>query len=290
MKEINLRGVGPGLFKTEHARTGLVGMAFTKLGVVFEKVAKIGGLLLLGAGKGLGNGHRARGIGNPDYRAGVVRCNFDRRVHAGCGRSTNQQGDLTAPTPFIVFHFACNNGHLFKRGCNKARETNDVGIVLLGSRNNVRGGHHHPQVNNLEVIALQDNRDDVFTNVVYVAFDRGENHFALGLGLATGGLLLFNVGHKVCHRSLHDSRGFNHLGQKHFALCEEITHNIHAGHQRAFNYLNGPPRAALNKLACLFGVFNNKFCKTMNQGMFEPFFYIKASPCKLFFFLALATA
>jgi hypothetical protein len=111
----------------------------------------------------------------------------------------------------------------------------------LGLGQDVLAGHHHAHVDHLEVVALQDHGDDVLADVVHVALDGGDDDLALGLHVAAGilqQLLLFlDVGQQVGHGLLHHAGALHHLRQEHLALAEQVAHDVHAGHQRAFDHV-----------------------------------------------------
>ena len=50
------------------------------------------------------------------------------------------------------------------------------------------------------------------------------------------GLFLLHKRLKVGHRTFHNTRTFNHLGQKHLSIAKEFAHHLHAFHQRTFDH------------------------------------------------------
>jgi hypothetical protein len=70
----------------------------------------------------------------------------------------------------------------------------------------------------------------------------------LGLDVAATGdaalLLGLDVGQQVGHGLLHHARALHHLGQEHLALAEQVAHDVHAGHQRAFDDVQRAAAAA----------------------------------------------
>ena len=95
-------------------------------------------------------------------------------------------------------------------------------------------GHHHAHVFHFKVIALQHYGDDVFANIVYIAFDGGNHDFAFAAHIcARGGKRGFfglDIGQQMRHSQLHNAGRFDHLRQKHFARTKQIAHHIHAVH------------------------------------------------------------
>ena len=95
----------------------------------------------------------------------------------------------------------------------------------------------------LEVIAPENDGDDVFTNVVDVSLhcrhedDAGVrllDHLALGRGQP---LLLLHEGDEMCDGLLHDTRALDDLRQEHFARTEQVSDDVHSVHQRALDDL-----------------------------------------------------
>ena len=64
-----------------------------------------------------------------------------------------------------------------------------------------------------------------------------ENTTTLRFGLTLSLLFLFHVRQEMRHGFLHDTRAFHNLRQKHLAFTEEITNDLHAIHEWAFNDL-----------------------------------------------------
>ena len=71
-------------------------------------------------------------------------------------------------------------------------------------------------------------------------------------------------------------------------MSEEIAHDIHAIHQRAFDHVNRTTAAAGDLRTRFFGVFNDPLRDAMNERMREPLFNRRITPDEiLFFFLAI---
>ena len=123
--------------------------------------------------------------------------------------------------------------------------------------------HHDSQIDNFKVVALQNDADNVFSDIVYVPFDRCHQDFAIAAGLPLG-LLSLNERLEVGDGLFHDSSGLYDLGQKHLALTKEVSHDIHAIHQRAFNDLNGFG----SECAGLLGIGFNVGGYSFDEGVF----------------------
>ena len=72
---------------------------------------------------------------------------------------------------------------------------------------------------------------------MHIALYRG-HQYAAGR-LAVHRFQRFDKRDKVRHGLLHHARALHHLRQKQFAFAEQITHHVHAAHERAFNYFDG---------------------------------------------------
>ena len=69
------------------------------------------------------------------------------------------------------------------------------------------------------------------------------------------------------HRLFHDARAFDHLRQEHLALAEQIAHDVHARHQRAFDHMQRSPALGQHILIRFFGVFGDEIGDAMHHGV-----------------------
>ena len=132
------------------------------------------------------------------------------------GRATNKQRDFQHTEMRIPLHFFGNVRHFFERWRNQTRQTNDVGILGFGARQNFGAGHHHAHIHDFKIITLQNHRDNIFANIVHITFDSSNNDFTLGLGSDTGALFFlyfffFDIRDQVRNGLLHHARRFHHL-------------------------------------------------------------------------------
>ena len=162
-------------------------------------------------------------------------------MHAAGGGTADQQRDLLQPEVLVALHLRGHVLHLLQAGGDEARQADDVRAFDLGLFQDVLARDHHAHVDDLEVVALQDHGDDVLADVMHVTLDRGDHDAALGLGLATSVqqrlLLGLDVGQQVRHGLLHHPRTLHHLRQEHLAGAKQVTHHVHAGHERAFDHV-----------------------------------------------------
>ena len=99
-------------------------------------------------------------------------------------------------------------------------------------------GHHHAEIDDLEVVALEHDADDVLADVVHVALHGGDDDAAVGARDAV--LLLLDERHEMRDRALHHARALHHLRQEHLAGAEQVADDVHAVHQRTFDHLQRP--------------------------------------------------
>ncbi|MGY3107855.1 hypothetical protein ACVWW7_004482 [Bradyrhizobium sp. LM6.9] len=146
-------------------------------------------------------------------------------------------------------------------------------VLRLHDLDDLGGRHHHAEVDDLVIVALEHDADDVLADVVDVALD-GREHDLAGGGFciavdavgAIARLLLFHERHQPGHRLLHDACGLHHLRQKHLAVAEEVADHVHAGHQRSFDHVERTRRG----LAGLFGILLDEFGDAVHQRMRQP--------------------
>ncbi len=198
-----------------------------------------------------------------------MRSNFDGSVYATGSRTTNHQRHFFATEIFVFLHFASDVLHFFQRRGYEARQANHVSAFFFSFGQNFVARDHHAHIDHIKVVALQDDGDDVFANVVHIAFDCGDHDLAFGFhilaGLRLQAFFFFDVRHQMRHGLLHHARGLHHLRQKHLALAKQIAHYIHAVHQRAFDHMQRSTALFQNLLISLFGVVGNEFSDAVYQ-------------------------
>ena len=140
--------------QVEHRAVVLGGVPGAQRVVVGLDVGQQPGTLL-GVQQGGRRGHRARGVLDPDHRPVVLRVDLDRRVRARGGRAAHQQRDGQAAT----LHLGGHRHHLVERGGDQAGQADDVGPDLDGGVEDLLGWHHHAEVDDLVVVALQHDPD-----------------------------------------------------------------------------------------------------------------------------------
>jgi hypothetical protein len=80
----------------------------------------------------------------------------------------------------LALHLAGDVDHLVERGRDEAGEADDVDLVSRACCEDLLGRDHDAEVDDLVVVAAQDDADDVLADVVDVALDGGHEDAALG--------------------------------------------------------------------------------------------------------------
>ena len=118
--------------------------------------------------------------------------------------TADQEGNLeTQP-----LHFFRHMAHFLERGRDQAGEADDIGVLLDCSVKNPLTRHHHTQINHLVVITLHDHADDIFANVVHIAFDGRHHDFAFSFGIfgTHQAFFFLDEGDQVGNRLFHHAR------------------------------------------------------------------------------------
>ena len=84
-----------------------------------------------------------------NHREIVMRSDLHRRMQFGGSRTTHHQRHGQTRLLHLLRHVR----HLLQRGCDQARETDQIGLLLNRLLDNHLGGNHHAQVDHLIVIA-----------------------------------------------------------------------------------------------------------------------------------------
>ncbi|MNC42109.1 hypothetical protein D3C75_909130 [compost metagenome] len=128
--------------------------------------------------------------------AAVVLLDFHRRMRFRSRRPANQQRQRKA----LALHLFGNVNHFVQRRRNQARQTDNIGPHFTGGFQDLLGWHHHAKVDDFVVITLQHYADDVFADVVNIAFHRRQHDFTVGGAFFFAG---FNVRFEVRHGLFH---------------------------------------------------------------------------------------
>src|SRR4029077_18865058 len=89
---------------------------------------------------------------------------------------------------------------------------------------------HYSEVNHFVIVAAQDDADDIFADIVDVAFHGGHDDTAFD-GYTARLFFRFQIRLKIRDRFLHHPRALDDLRQKHAPRSEEIAHHVHRIHE-----------------------------------------------------------
>ena len=107
--------------------------------------------------------------------APVVRVDLHRRVHAAGRRPADQEREVEA----LPLHLAGDMAHLVERRRDQAGQADNVGILRLGGLQDLGRRHHHAEIDDLVIVALEHDADDVLADIVHVALDGREHDLAV---------------------------------------------------------------------------------------------------------------
>ena len=144
----------------------------------------------------------------------ILRSNFHGGVFVAGGRSTDQQRNLHAST----LHLFGDVDHFIQRRSDQTRQTDHVNVVLDRFLKDLLARDHHTQVNDFVVVTAQYHANDIFTDVMHVAFNGRQQNLAAATvhGHAGCQFFFFHERQQVSDRFFHHASGLDHLRQKHF--------------------------------------------------------------------------
>lgn len=160
-------------------------------------------------------------------RTAVTRGDFDGRVEFRGGSSAYD--DRCAQSCF--FHFGNDVAHLFEGGGDESAQPYEIGLFGNGSLHDFFSRNHHAEVDYLEVVAGENDGDDVFPDVVHIALDCGYNEFSPFGGFSIAGIFLLDEWLQYTHCLLHGAGALDDLGKEHFPVAEKLSHPVHAVHE-----------------------------------------------------------
>ena len=130
--------------------------------------------------EGTGHPYAAGSIEHMHDGEGVMGFDFDGRVGFGGGRSSDEEGDLE----LLAFHFLCDMDHFIEGGGDQSAEADHIHLFVPGCFQDFIGGHHDAEVHDVVAVAAEHDADDIFSDIVYIAFDGGHEYFAFGTAAA----------------------------------------------------------------------------------------------------------
>ena len=151
----------------------------------------------------VGQGQAAHGVLRVGHQAVVFRRDAQAGKAIGQRCASHQDWRFHACLSEVPYRL----DHHLRRFHQQARQTHDVGTMLLAGVNQVLGRHLYAQVNDLVTVVGKDNVHQVLANVVDVALDGGQDNLALGCRIGP-----LHVGLQVGHGELHRLSRLQHLG------------------------------------------------------------------------------
>ena len=187
-------------------------------------------------------------------------------VLPGRGRAPDQERQVEAAT----LHLLRDAFHLAERRRDEARTPDDVASLGGGGVQEHVGRDHHAEVDHLVVVAAEHHAHDVLADVVHVALDRAQDHLALRaypVGTEPE-LLLLHVRLEVRDGAFHRPGALHHLRQEHLPGAEQITDDLHPGHQRPLDHIE----RAIVALPCLLRVLLDELVDAVHERVLEALF------------------
>ena len=135
-------------------------------------------------------------------------------------------------------------------------------------------GYHHSQINDLVIVAAQNDTHNIFTNIVNITFHSRHHNFRHVNHRVRLFLFFFHKRFKIGHSLFHYAGAFHDLRQKHFSVTKKVAHNFHACHQRSFNHFQSQVKFCTD----FFGVLYDMFRYASHQGMNDTFFNCSFTP------------
>lgn len=180
-------------------------------------------------------------------RTAVTRGDFDGRVEFRGGSSAYDDRCVQS----CFFHFGNDVAHLFEGGGDESAQPYEIGLFGNGSLHDFFSRNHHAEVDYLEVVAGENDGDDVFPDVVHIALDCGYNEFSPFRGFSIAGIFLLDEWLQYTHCLLHGAGALDDLGKEHFPVAEKLSHPVHAVHEGLLD--DGECRAVLTDGLCEVG-------------------------------------
>src|SRR5262249_23930231 len=124
--------------------------------------------------------------------------------------------------------------HFIERRSDQAAQANQIYIEISRRAEQFVDRDHDAKIDHFIVVASQHDADNVFTDVMHVALYSREKDLSLRRRLA-GLFLRLHVWNQLGNSLFHHAGAFDDLWQKHLARSEQVAHDVHAIHQRAFD-------------------------------------------------------
>ena len=200
-----------------------------------------------------------------------LRGDLHRGVALAGGGSPDQQRHRRS----LLLHGGGNLDHLVQRRGDQPRQPDQIGALADGRFENLLGRHHHAQIDHVEVVAPQNNPDNVLADVVDIAPDSGRDNPPPRLTRHPVRLLfLFHERGQVGDRLFHHPGTLDHLRQEHPTRSEQFADGVHPRHQRPLDDF----QRTIVLLPGLLGIVDNVLVDAFDQGMSQPVFNRSVAP------------
>ena len=154
--------------------------------------------------------HHADGAAGVEHIGGRAALIGGLDLHGGVGLAGGGAADQERNRQAPPLHLTSDKDHFVEGGRDQARQPNGVSLVFDGRVNNPIRRAHDAQIDNLVIVALQDNANNILTDIVHVALDGGHDDAACGLiSLAT--TFGLHERHQVGDSLFHHPRRLDHL-------------------------------------------------------------------------------
>ena len=177
-----------------------------------------------------------------------------------------------------LFHFMRNDAHFFQRRGYQTTQTEYIGLFFFYFLNNHFRRSHHPEVYYLIVVTGKDNRYDILTYIVYIAFHGSNNQFSGFVAPCRRCFLRFQSRLQNGHGTFHCTGSLYNLRKEHFTGTEKITDFVHTIHQRFVDNIYGLRIHLKRFRQVFFQIVTNslyqRILDTLIQWIRAPFFYL----------------
>ena len=150
----------------------------------------------------------ARRVEDMDRWAVVLLVDLHGRMYPRRGRPADQERSIERQ----ALHLFGDVHHLVERRSDEATQSDDVDLLFARGLQNLLAWHHHTEIDDLVIVALQHHAHDLLADVVDIPLDGGEQDLAIRrTRLPALFLLLVYERHEMGDGLFHDSGTLDHL-------------------------------------------------------------------------------
>ena len=143
-------------------------------------------------------------------------------------------------------------------------------LLVDGGLQDPIGRHHDAEIDDLVVVAPENDADDVLADVVDVALHGGQDDLARrSTGRAGPALLLLHVRQEVRDGLLHRAGALDDLRQEHLAGAEQVADDLHAVHQRPLDDVERPRQLQARLLDVLLDEVHDAVDERVSEPLFD---------------------